>query len=89
MKRRWKRSRDSEAKAGMRVLGIDCGTERTGYGVIDTDGRAHRMVASGVIRTTPALPFEVRLLEVAAGLRQVIQDYKPRSAAVEDAPGRS
>ena len=34
----------------MRVFGIDCGTERTGYGVIDSDGRMHRLVAAGCIR---------------------------------------
>ena len=33
----------------MRSLGIDCGTERTGYGVIESDGRDHRLVCSGVI----------------------------------------
>ena len=35
----------------MRVLGIDCGTERTGWGVIESDGRSHRVLAHGVIRT--------------------------------------
>ena len=42
----------------MRVLGIDCGSERTGYGVIDSDGLHHRMVAAGVIKTDPKWPFE-------------------------------
>jgi crossover junction endodeoxyribonuclease RuvC len=68
----------------MRILGIDCGTERTGYGVVDSDGRVHRMVASGVIRTRPGSPFESRLLEIATGLRSVIQDHKPQAAAVEE-----
>jgi crossover junction endodeoxyribonuclease RuvC len=67
----------------MRVLGIDCGTERTGYGVIDSDGRAHRLVAAGVIRTNPAEPLEARLLRVAGGLREVIRTYEPSAAAVE------
>ena len=31
----------------MRVLGIDCGTERTGYGVIESDGRAHALIDAG------------------------------------------
>ena len=31
----------------MRVLGIDCGTERTGYGLIESDGRTHRIVTAG------------------------------------------
>jgi Holliday junction resolvasome RuvABC endonuclease subunit len=36
----------------MRILGIDCGTERTGYGLIESDGRSHRMIAAGSIHTS-------------------------------------
>ena len=68
----------------MRVLGIDCGTERTGYGLIESDGRDHRMVAAGVIRTSPKWPLEKRLLEIAAGLRRLIREYAPEAAAVEE-----
>ena len=68
----------------MRVLGIDCGAERTGYGVIDSDGREHRMVAAGVIRTKPAEPLEARLLQIARGLREAIETYRPQAAAVEE-----
>jgi crossover junction endodeoxyribonuclease RuvC len=67
----------------VRVLGIDCGSERTGYGVIDSDGLDHRMVAAGVIRTDRKRPFEQRLLEIAGGLRRLIQEHVPESAAVE------
>lgn len=68
----------------MRVLGIDCGSERTGFGVIETDGRTHRLVAAGVIRTRPGSPFEQRLAEIARGLREVIQEHRPSAAAAED-----
>ena len=68
----------------MRVLGIDCGSERTGYGVIDSDGQAHRMVAHGVIRTSPKWPFERRLHEIAGGLRRLLREYTPEFAAVEE-----
>ena len=68
----------------MRVLGIDCGSQRTGYGVIDSDGRDHRMVAAGVIRTNTKWPFEKRLLEIANGLRGLIREYEPELAAVEE-----
>ena len=68
----------------MRVLGIDCGSERTGYGVIDSDGLDHRMVAAGVIRTDRKDRFERRLLEIAGGLRRLIQEHVPESAAVEE-----
>jgi crossover junction endodeoxyribonuclease RuvC len=65
------------------VLGIDCGSERTGYGIIDSDGRDHRIVASGVIRTNTKWPFEKRLMEIAGGLRGLIREYSPELAAVE------
>ena len=68
----------------MRVLGIDCGSERTGYGVIESDGSVHRMLEAGVIRTNPKWPFEKRLLEIAGGLRELIQRHAPQAAAVEE-----
>jgi crossover junction endodeoxyribonuclease RuvC len=68
----------------MRVLGIDCGTERTGYGVIDSDGRDHRMIAAGVIRCRAKTSLESRLVDIARGLREVIQLHAPESAAVEE-----
>ena len=67
----------------MRVLGIDCGSERTGYGVIDSDGLHHRMVAAGVIKTDTKRTFESRLLEIASGLRRLIGEHSPECAAVE------
>jgi crossover junction endodeoxyribonuclease RuvC len=68
----------------MRVLGIDCGVERTGYGVIESDGRTHRLLVAGVIRTSPRDPLEARLLQIAQGLRQAISLHAPVSAAVEE-----
>jgi len=66
------------------VLGIDCGSERTGYGVIDSDGRQHRMIAAGVIRTSPKWPFERRLHAIAIGLRGLLREHAPEFAAVEE-----
>lgn len=68
----------------MRVLGIDCGCARTGYGIIESDGADHRMVVAGVIRTNTRWPFEKRLLAIAEGLRGLIREHSPESAAVED-----
>ena len=68
----------------MRILGIDCGTEHTGYGLIESDGRSHRMVAAGCIKTSPKNPLHERLLDIARGLRQVIEQHTPASAAVEE-----
>jgi crossover junction endodeoxyribonuclease RuvC len=68
----------------MRILGVDCGTERTGYGVIESDGRNHRMLAAGVIRTNPKAALNLRLLDIARGLRNVIEEFTPEAAAVEE-----
>src|SRR6185503_16121723 len=68
----------------MRVLGIDCGVERTGYGVIESDGRTHRLLVAGVIRTSPRAALESRLLAIAEGLRAVIASHTPAAAAVEE-----
>jgi crossover junction endodeoxyribonuclease RuvC len=68
----------------MRILGIDCGAERTGYGIIDSDGREHRLVTLGVIRARPNRPPERRLAEIARGLRAVIGQWGPEAAAIEE-----
>src|SRR5207249_11415704 len=67
----------------MRVLGIDCGAERTGYGIIDSDGRIHRLISAGVIRTDTKSPFESRLCEISRELRNVIARFEPSDGAVE------
>ena len=64
----------------MRVLGIDCGTERTGWGVISSDGRIHRVVAHGLIRTAARDPLEIRLREIASGLRAILEQHQPDAA---------
>src|SRR5260370_35330884 len=68
----------------MRVLGIDCGAERTGYGLIESDGRLHRFVIAGCIVTSPKNPLNERLLAIARGLRDVIERYEPAAASVEE-----
>jgi crossover junction endodeoxyribonuclease RuvC len=68
----------------MRVLGIDCGTERTGWGVIESDGRRHVILSHGVIRCATRDPLGARLSIIASGLRGVILQFAPESAAVEE-----
>ena len=68
----------------MRVVGIDCGTERTGFGVVDSDGRSHRFIAAGVIRTKPADALAQRLRQIARELRNVLEAYTPDAFAVEE-----
>jgi crossover junction endodeoxyribonuclease RuvC len=68
----------------MRVLGIDCGTEHTGFGVIDSDGLAHRLIAAGVISTNTKASLDRRLHTIAQGLRDVIARCQPTAVAVEE-----
>jgi crossover junction endodeoxyribonuclease RuvC len=68
----------------VRVLGIDCGTERTGWGVIESDGRKHSVLAHGVIRTSARDPLETRLREIASALRDIMSAHSPQVAAVEE-----
>jgi len=68
----------------MRIMGIDCGTERTGYGVIDSDGRWHRMVTAGTIQTDAHNTLSMRLMTIASKLRSVIAANRPEVVAVEE-----
>jgi crossover junction endodeoxyribonuclease RuvC len=68
----------------MRIAGIDCGTERTGYGVIESDGRSHSFITAGVIRTKTSDAFEVRLRAIARELRSVFATFAPQAVAVEE-----
>jgi len=69
----------------MRILGIDPGLRRTGFGVLDTEGARLRYVASGVIETSSAsqgdLPARLKLL--FDGIRELTERYRPEVAAVE------
>ena len=69
----------------MRVLGIDCGGEYTGYGVVEQDERGTLLhVCSGGIRLPPSQALELRLLKICQGLTEVIGGYSPEVVAIED-----
>jgi crossover junction endodeoxyribonuclease RuvC len=67
----------------IRILGIDCGSSATGYGLIDSDGRSSVRVASGVIRSRPRSPFPERLRRICDSLRNLIRAHSPAAMAVE------
>src|SRR4051794_32730028 len=58
--------------------------ERTGWGGILSDGRRHSVLGHGVIRTKARETLAVRLRTIAAGLRAVLSEHRPDSAAVEE-----
>ena len=68
----------------MRVLGIDCGCEKTGFGVVDTDGRTHRFIVAGVIRTSTADPLPTRLAHIHEKLTEALRRYRPEFVAIEE-----
>ncbi|HEV7255384.1 MAG TPA: crossover junction endodeoxyribonuclease RuvC [Mesorhizobium sp.] len=67
----------------IRILGIDPGLRRTGWGVIDLAGNALRFVASGTVRSDEKLPLANRLLQLHEGLTAVLNEWRPDEAAVE------
>lgn len=68
----------------MRILGIDPGTLRTGWGVVETSGSRLIAVDAGVIRTRAKAPLADRLLAIHRGLVDLITDHAPDHVAVED-----
>jgi crossover junction endodeoxyribonuclease RuvC len=67
----------------MFVLGIDPGLTRTGYGIIEKSGATEKAVAAGVIRTEPSHPLGRRFVELARDLREIVAEYEPKMAAIE------
>jgi crossover junction endodeoxyribonuclease RuvC len=68
----------------MRVLGIDPGSEITGYGIIETDGKRHSLVECSGIRAHSRFTFAQRLLIISQKLEEVIERLKPETCAVEE-----
>ena len=67
----------------MRILGIDPGLARVGYGVIDVTESRRQMLDCGIIRTEPGRPDGDRMVEIARDLRVLIRRWRPQQAAVE------
>ncbi|HMO43865.1 MAG TPA: crossover junction endodeoxyribonuclease RuvC [Phenylobacterium sp.] len=70
--------------AGIRILGLDPGLRRTGWGVIAVEGARIGHVAHGVIAPRDSLPFAERLLILFDEIAQVVADHQPAEAAVEE-----
>jgi len=67
----------------VRILGIDPGLRRTGWGVIEIDGNRLTFVACGSVEPPESLPLASRLLAIHQGLAAVLGDFQPVEAAVE------
>jgi crossover junction endodeoxyribonuclease RuvC len=71
--------------APMRVLGIDCGSEYTGYGVVE-ELADRRLVChtTGAIKLKAGSPMAVKLQKVFADLSAIIAEHRPQIVAIED-----
>jgi len=67
----------------IRILGIDPGLRRTGWGVIESEGNRLLFIACGSVEPPDDLPLASRLLAIHEGLAAVLGDFKPAEAAVE------
>jgi crossover junction endodeoxyribonuclease RuvC len=67
----------------IRILGIDPGLRRTGWGLIESDGNRLLYVACGSLETSERAELCERLVTIHAGLKKVIDDFTPDEAAVE------
>ncbi|MBV9456865.1 MAG: crossover junction endodeoxyribonuclease RuvC [Bradyrhizobium sp.] len=70
-------------RKSLRILGIDPGLRRTGWGVIESDGNRLVFIGCGSVEPPDHLPLAGRLLAIHDGLAAVLRDLNPGEAAVE------
>ena len=70
--------------AAMILLGVDPGSQRTGYGVIESDGRRHRLLEMGVLAPPANGSLAEKLHFIHDGLRVIVARMHPDALAVED-----
>ena len=68
----------------MKILGIDPGLQKTGWGVVDVNGHALSFVACGLVKTAASLPLYARLALLDEGVQKAIRLYNPAQAAIEE-----
>ncbi|TPI45681.1 crossover junction endodeoxyribonuclease RuvC [Mesorhizobium sp. B2-9-1] len=67
----------------IRIIGIDPGLRRTGWGIIDSVGNSLRFIASGTVRSDEKESLATRLCQLHDGLAEVLHQAMPHEAAVE------
>ena len=67
----------------MRIFGIDPGSDRTGYGCVESDGSRHGIVVCGAITAPPHADFPAKLLQIHARLSALIEECRPDCVAIE------
>src|SRR5512135_1272625 len=70
-------------RSPVRILGIDPGLRRTGWGVIESEGNRLIFIGCGSVEPPDTLPLASRLLAIHQGLAAVLGEFRPMEAAVE------
>lgn len=68
----------------MLILGIDPGLQKTGWGIVESEGSRMLFVASGLIKTDPKAALPNRLSHLHEQVASVIKQHGPHAAAVEE-----
>jgi crossover junction endodeoxyribonuclease RuvC len=68
----------------VRILGIDPGTARMGYGIVDEEGFGLKPVSYGLVSTQPGQPLAQRLVQIYYQLNQLLDSYQPEAVAIEE-----
>jgi crossover junction endodeoxyribonuclease RuvC len=68
----------------VRVFGIDPGSERTGYGCVETDGSRHRIVVCGAISSSVLASFPDKLHRIHSQLKIILAECRPACVAIEN-----
>jgi crossover junction endodeoxyribonuclease RuvC len=68
----------------MKIFGIDPGSERTGYGCIESSGSRHRLIDCGILSAPARATFPEKLLVIHRGLRALLERHRPECVAVEN-----
>lgn len=67
-----------------KILGIDPGLNKTGWGVIAQNGNNLSFIAGGTIKTNPKEGDPARLAHISAALKAIVDEHRPEEAAVEE-----
>ena len=68
----------------IRIVGIDPGLRNTGWGVLESEGSSLRFVAAGTVKSNGKADLASRLCQLHDGLADVLHEWMPHEAAVEN-----
>ena len=68
----------------MKVIGIDPGSRKMGYGIVESSGSRLIHIDNGAIVTSPGDPLSARLKDIYDGISEIIEQYRPDVLSIED-----